>query len=128
MHFRVTGDIDSRSGVGSIIDSLSGSTRQHFLSKNYGAGLLGVVVVLMCQDANLNLKKRVSFAKKKKKVYLDIMLDLDQMRQAEHEIRKRIVIERLAEEVPTVLRKYSIPDFDETRFVEDLRQWLKEIG
>ena len=52
------------------------------------------------------------------------MLNFDQMRQAEHEFRKRIVAERLAQEVPGILRKYSIPDFDEARFVEDLKSWL----
>ena len=98
------------------------------MPKDYGVGLLGVVIVLMCQDPNLSLKKRVSFAKKEKKVYLDIMLDLDQMKQASPEVRKRIVTDRLAEEVPGVLHKYAIPDFDEARFLADFKGWLKDIG
>ena len=56
------------------------------------------------------------------------MLDLDQMRHAEHERRKRIVVERLAQEIPEVLSKYSIRDFDEARLEKDLKGWLTDIG
>ena len=54
------------------------------------------------------------------------MLDLEEMRQADQQIRKKIVAERLADEVPDVLRKYSISDFDKVRFIEDFKSWLLE--
>jgi hypothetical protein len=56
------------------------------------------------------------------------MLNLEQMRRAEPRDRRKIVIERLAEEVPEILRKYSIQDFDHARFFADLTNWLKDIG
>ena len=56
------------------------------------------------------------------------MLDLEEMRQADQQIRKKIVAERLADEVPDVLRKYSISDFDKVRFIEDFKSWLLEIN
>jgi hypothetical protein len=106
---------------------LSGPTRRFFVPKDYGAGLSGLVVVLMCRDPELNFKQRIRFARKEKKLYMDVMLDLAQMRSAEWEERTRIIVERLAQEIPTVLHKYSLKEFDETRFVGDLRGWLKSV-
>ena len=56
------------------------------------------------------------------------MLDLDEMRQADQQVRKKYVAERLADEVPDVLRKYSISDFDKVRFIEDFKSWFLEIN
>ena len=63
MHFRITGDIKSESGVGKILTDLSGPTRLFFKNKDYGNGINGIVVVLMCQDSSLNLKRRFRFSK-----------------------------------------------------------------
>lgn len=128
MHLRITSDANAESGVGQVVDEISGPTRRHFVPKDYGVGLLGVAVVLMCRNPELDFQPRLRFARKDKTVFMDVMLDLEQMRKAEHELRKRIVIEQLTEKIPPVLRNYSIRDFDEARFVEDLKRWLTEIS
>ena len=126
MHLRLTGDTSAESGLDPIF-SWSEPTRKYFVSKHYGNGLLGVVVVLMCQDPALNLKRRVRFSKKEKKLYLDIMLDLNQIRTASPSARKRFVVERLSSEIPELLKKYRFLDFDEAKFVDDLRSWLRVL-
>ncbi len=127
LHLRITSDANEESGVGEVVDEISGPTRKHFATKSYGIGILGIGVVLMCRNPELKFKQRLTFSKADKRLSMDVMLDLAQMRQADHQGRKRIIRERLAEEVPAVLRKYSIPDFDEERFVADLKHWLAEI-
>jgi hypothetical protein len=124
MHVRITGDTNQESGIGPIIGAISGPTRQQFLPRSYGEGLLGIGVVLMCRDAGLKFKRRVRFAKKTKILYLDIMLDSKQMQMADPEVRKRVVLDRIAQEVPDLLRKYGFQDFDMVAFTEDLRSWL----
>lgn len=124
MHLRITGDINAESGVAEVVYEISGPAATYFKANNYGGGLLGLVVVLMCRDPEINFKRRIRFSKKDKKLYMDIMLNLEQLKNAVHEIRKKTIAERIADEVPIVLRKYSIPDFDEARFVEDLKTWL----
>jgi hypothetical protein len=124
MHFRITGDIEAESGLGQIITSLSGPTRQHFLTRDYGIGLLGIGVVLVCQDPNLNLKQRIRFSRKEKQFYLDIMLDLEQMQKSPPKVRTIIVLRRIAEDVPAILTRYKVKAFDEMRFGNDLREWL----
>lgn len=127
MHLRITGDTASESGLGEVISWMSGPTRQHFLLRDYGGGLVGIGVVLMCQNERLNLRRRIRLSKKDKRLYMDIMLNLEQMRTAHPESRKKIVVELIKEEVPAVLRKYSIQDFDYTRFTDDLNTWLNGI-
>ena len=55
---------------------------------------------------------------------MDIMLDLDELRPLDHSKRRRLIAARILEEVPAVLTKYAIADFDQTRFIEDLRAWI----
>ncbi len=81
----------------------------------------------MCREPSLSFKQRIHFAKKERTLFLDIMLDLNQMQRADDNIRRKTVIERLAEEVPLILDKYTIPDFDKARFVGDMKSWLIDI-
>lgn len=128
MHLRLTGDTAAAAGIGPIITELSGPTRQHFLPKSYGASLLGICIVLMCQDPALNLKRRIRHSKKESMLYMDIMLDLPTMKAASPEERKRLVMQRLHGEVPEVLSRYKIPDFNKEAFVADLREWIEITG
>lgn len=127
MRLMVTSDANSESGVGQVIDEICGPTLQYFAPKKYGDGLASLGVVLMCRDPELHFKRRIRFSRKEKTVYMDVMLDLAQMRQATHEVRKQIICERLFEEIPAVVRKYSIKDFDDALFEQDLKAWLSEI-
>lgn len=128
MRVRITSDANAESGIGPVVYETSGPTRRYFAAKSYGLGLLGVVIVLMCRDPELNFRRRLRFDRKKQTVLMDIMLDLTEMRNAAHERRKQIVLERIAVEAPEVLKKYSIREFDESAFVTDLRSWLSEIA
>src|SRR5437016_3849264 len=98
MHLRITCDANAESGVGIIIDEMSGPARKHFISKEYGDGLKGVVIVFMCRNSDLNFKQRIRFSKKDKTLYMDVLLDLKHMIQATPQERKRTVINSLADE------------------------------
>lgn len=128
MKLNLLSDTDWESRIDKVLDELSATGyRRLFESHNYGAGLAGIIVVFMCRDSSLHFKRRIRFVKREKMLYIDIMLNLDQMRQIEHLERKKIVARQLADELPTILRKYSIPNFEKVRFIEDLRNWLKDI-
>ena len=126
MRIGITGDIDEKSGLMQVIIDWSGPAKQYFSSKNYGVGLMGLFVVLMCQNAHLDLKQRVRFTKKDKTLYLDLMLNLNEMKRTTNlQTKKELVADRLLSEISRVLKKYAISDFDETRFTEDLKNWLQ---
>jgi hypothetical protein len=101
---------------------------EYFREKFYGEGLLGVTVLFMCQDPSLNLKRRIRLSKVERKLYLDIMLDLPTMKAADPLSRKRIIANLLRKEVPEVISKYKISDFDSSRFIADLDKWVESTG
>ena|SRR6266498_5867797 len=126
MLVRITADANKESGVADVIFDISGPTRKYFATRDYGPGLHGLGVILMCRDSVLNFKRRLRLSRKDRTLYMDVMLDLERMRRSEHQSRKLVILELLAEEIPAILRKYSIADFDEVRFVEDLKRCLTE--
>jgi hypothetical protein len=126
MHLRITGDTNEESGVGRVIDDISGPTRKRFLQASYGDALLGIVIVLMCRDPQLNFKQRIRRSTKEKKLYIDIMLSLDQMRPLDHQERGRVIAERLLAEVPPIIAKYRLPDFDLPAFTRDFQEVISE--
>ena len=126
MDLCITCDANAESGVGEVIDEISGPTRRHFRTKDYGVGMTDMGVVLMCRNPKLNFERRIRFVRKAKTLYMDVMLDPDQMKQADHEARKKVVVQRLLEDIPVVLAKYSIDGFDDARFLSDLRGLLTD--
>ena len=124
MRLAITSDSNAGSGVGEVVDELSGPTEMHFVPKDYGAGLVRIVVVLMCRDPELAFKRRLRLSAKERILYMDIMLDLDQMRRANHQTRRKLIVEQLIREIPAVLRKYKDLDFDEAHFLQDLTAWF----
>ena len=127
MELFITSDANEGSGVGKVVGEISGPTRKHF-ERDYGPGVNGICVCLMCRDPYLKFKRRLRFSKKDKVLYMDIMLDFPQMRELSHEQRKAIILQRLGDEIPTILRKYAFKEFDEPRFVDDLKNWLLKGG
>src|SRR5712664_426702 len=69
-----------------------------FEDNDYGESVAEIGIILMCQDASLNLKQRIRFAKQKRDLSMDIMLDLEQMMQLDHESRRRIIAEKIVTE------------------------------
>jgi hypothetical protein len=129
MRLSILGDYNRESGLGQVtIDLSRADYKEYFAAKNYGNGLLGVAVIFMCRNPALNFKQRVRLSKKKKILYMDIMLDLPEMKSLTHEARRRLAIQRLSKEVPETLFKYEIPDFDKGLFTSDLKSWLDSLG
>ena len=59
---------------------------------------------------------------------MDIMFSLPDMIALDDEGRKRLVAERLWQEVPAIVSKYKIQDFDTERFLADYENWLRGTG
>ena len=125
MRLIISGDINESSGLVKVITDLSGSTERRFLDKNYGAGIASIVIILMCHEPSLVLKRRIRFTKKDKMLGFDMMLDFNEMKRLDHAARKQRVVELILADAPIILDKYSIPDFDKVRFMEDFTSWLK---
>ena len=125
----ILGDFDWESRLDHVLYELSDlEFSDYFSNQDYGGDLVKLVVGLICQDSELNLRPRIRLAKKEKTLYMDVMLDLYEMRTATQEMRKRIVATRLSNEVPSILSKYKLVGFDTARFIVDLAQSIARIG
>lgn len=129
MRFNLLLDHEWDSKVDQVLHALDDlGYRDYFSQRDYGSGLAGVTVVFMCRDPDLIFKRRIRMDKKEKKLYMDLMLDLPSMKDADRATRQRHMIDRLDKEVPEVLAKYKLEDFDKARFIADLGEWLAATG
>ncbi len=126
MHVRITGDFATDSGLGRFVDEWSGPVRKHFQSRDYGNGLAGLVLVLMCQDSNLQLRRRRRFDGKERKLYLDVMLSLDEMKSASEVAKRKLVVDKIMQEVTdALLEGKKVASFDATGFLSELIGFLE---
>lgn len=129
MQFNILSDSNWEARIEEALYPLSDlGYRQYFEEIDYGIGLLGIVVVVMCRDPDLNFKQRIRLVKNEKILYMDIMLESPAMEVASTEGRKKIVIERLLKDVPPIISKYKIDDFDSPRFISDFEGWMQKTG
>ena len=128
MRFNLLSDANWESKVDKVLDSISGfGYHELFQQKDYGDSLDGVTVVFMCRNPEYNFKQRIRHSKKEKKLYVDIMLDLNQFIQIEQTDREKILAQKLVAELPLIIDKYKFPDFDLTKFENDLKKFLQRI-
>ena len=100
---------------------------QYFSEQDYGTSLEGLVVVLMCRNPDLNFKQRIRLSKKDKILYMDIMLYLPQILELDQKERERIIIGKLIAEIPVIIKKYKLKDFDLAKFETDLIRYMSKI-
>jgi hypothetical protein len=128
MRLNILCDADSEAKVDKVLHYLSGiEYRRFFEERNYGNTIVGVTLVLMCQDSQLKLKQRIRFSKKEKKLYIDLMLDLLQFKQIDQVQRNKIVTDKIINQVPSIIAKYKFADFELTQFESDLKKIFKQI-
>jgi hypothetical protein len=129
MRINIVSDAHWESQMDRVVRSLSFSGyKTIFDSKDYGIGLKGISIVLMCRDPSLAFERRIRFVRREKRLYIDIMFDLNAFRDMDDKDRTFAVLSQMRHEVPAVLRKYSIPQFDCQRFVEDFIGWLNSLS
>ncbi|MDQ1925103.1 hypothetical protein [Massilia pseudoviolaceinigra] len=128
MRLNILSDANWQSRVDLILNWLSSTSyRQFFSDQDYGDGLCGVSVVLICRDPALNFKRRLRHSKKEKKLYMDIVLPLEDFVNANAVSRKAMVIDSLLVEVPKIVAKYSIPGFSAERFFVDFAEVFSNL-
>ena len=128
MRFFITCDSFWEAQVDKVIDRIDDTGyKRYFSEQDYGTSLDGITVVLMCQAPNLNLKQRIRLSKKEKKIYLDIMLDLPHFLEIAQKEREKIIVDKLIAEIPPIITKYKLADFNLAKFETDLKNWMSKI-
>ena len=138
MRVFVTSDSAGGTGVGEACDSISEQIAVEFKAKTFGPGLSEVAIVLMCRDPGYGFKQRVRHAKAERILYLDVMLDWDEMLRAGP--RRRVagtrdafalrlaVLGAMKRTVREVFGRRKIPDFDVPGFLGEFDAVCDRLG
>src|SRR5262245_53200049 len=107
MKIFLTSDSSWESRVDKVVERLSDyKLVDYFREKQYGDGIQGVAIVLVCREFLVNKKPRNRFAKKEATLHMDVMLDFEVLKAASTEARLRITAEHLLKDVVAVVEKY----------------------
>lgn len=128
VRFNVLSDADWETKV-TDINLMLPDNKEYFQRCDYGHGVIGITVVLMCRGPYTNFKQRIRFAKAEKTLWTSCWT-FTKMCEATDDQRKKIVATRLYNEVPIIVEKYKkkIVDFDADRFNADLQKWIEDMG
>jgi hypothetical protein len=130
MRFNIVSDANIETKVASQVTSEFPSREiedwLHF--KNYGNDLVDIFIVLMCRNPDYNFKQRIRMDRKDKALYIDLMLDYYCFTSdITQEDRINVVAKKIMGEVPPIIKKYKLKDFDLDLFMNDLKKYFKEI-
>jgi hypothetical protein len=128
LRLNILADFYWETHIDKVLNTLSDNGyRRYFLEQDYGTSLEGVTIVLICQNPNLNLKQRIRLSKKEKKIYLDIMLNLNQFLEINEKEREKVIVKKIITEVPQIIAKYKLGDFNLAKFKVDLENCMSKI-
>jgi hypothetical protein len=123
----VTSDSVAGTGVGEVSGAVSKQIELEFKPKTFGPGLGGVAIILMCRDPAYGFKQRVRHAKAERILYLDVMLDWDDMLCAGPR-RQMAVLDAMKRTVREVFARRKISDFDVPGFLGDFDAICDRLG
>ena len=127
MDCTILGDCDHDSGLPDVLLWLSCPEQEEAFARDYGEGLDSIVIDLVCSKHIVDVKPRIRHAKKEKRLYMDIILVYAEFVSATAERRKEIVLKRLLEDVPRVVRKYKFSDFETEGFISDFNRYYSDL-
>lgn len=130
MKFNITSDTNHETKIGNqVTDQFPArEVEDWFYFRNYGSDLLDVFIVLMCRNPEYNFKQRIRMDKKDKALYIDLMLDYNYfVSDITQEDRIKVVANKMMDEIPPIIKKYKLKDFDVDLFMKDLKKYLKKI-
>lgn len=131
MKFDITSDTNYETKISDHVTTQfpSREVEDWLYFKNYGSDLVDIFIVLMCRNPERNFKQRIRMDRKNKALYVDLMLDYDYfVSDITQEDRVNIVAKKIIEEVPPIVKKYKLRDFDLDLFMADLKEYFKKIG
>ena len=123
----ITADSDYFTKVGELTQEFN-PIEAYIEDQDYGSSIDEICVVFLCQDFDFEFKPRIRFVKKELCLYMDIVLDYQQMVKADEMTQKKIMGSRLLSDTSKIIAKYKFKDFDLPRFEKDLKEQLELHG
>lgn len=125
----ITCDTNQETGIRDAILSLTANNFYNFIEEvNYGNTLQHLAIFFMCLDPKIQFKPRIRFTRMDQTLCLDIILDYYQFVMMTHEQRVSELCKKLILEMPVIIQKYEIIDFDLDKLVRKFSQWFNEYN
>lgn len=131
MNLGITSDSFVTTMTGSAVDAVRSHGYETALcTGDYGHGLAKIFIVATCRSADdaTRFKRRIRLDHKRLTLYVDVFLDYHLMVQGPDERRIDHLVRKLYNEIPPIVEKYKLKNFDTQRFVTDFRAFLAGTG
>jgi len=134
MKFKVLLDYDTLSGLREVDIDLVDNYKfnDYFINKNYSCSqIIKIVIILFCRNPEYEFKQRIRLYKNDKVLYIDLMFDLNIMKELDHNSRCELTASKFINEIPIIIKRYikrkQITNFDIERFTDDLTNFFENI-
>ena len=118
-------------GVDKIINLLpSRELKDFFFNKNYGKYLDGMQIILLCCNPlhfGNELEDKNIYSKNKKLLKIFFVLDFNLFMKIEQAEKNKIAFNKLVDEVPAIIKKCKVKDFNLEEFTKDWTSFLHTI-
>ncbi|TPG29772.1 hypothetical protein [Flavobacterium pectinovorum] len=131
MRFSITSDTNYETKVSDQVTTQfpAREVEDWLYFKNYGDDLVEIFIVLMCRSPEYNFKQRIRMDRKNKILYIDLMLDYHYfVSNINQDDRINNVANKIINEIPPIIKKYKLKDFNVDLFMKDLKDYLKKIS
>ena len=130
MRFGIVSDASYEAKISQVTGAFHARELEDWLHfKNYGGDIVDIGIVLMCRNPEYNFKQRIRMDRKNKILSIDLMLDYYYFTSdITPEDRISVVAKKIMEEIPPIVKKYKLKDFDLDLFMEDINGHLKKTG
>jgi hypothetical protein len=133
MRFFIILDHDPRSGLNEVLDEIDyNGMKEYFQNREYGSdNFKNITIIFMCRNQEFQFHKRIELSKIEKKLYIDLIFDLNEMMNLDLESRLKLVAKMIIQEIPLIISRYikrkKIINFDLKRFTNDLTNFFEKI-
>lgn len=125
----MSAEYEHETEVGKILHELMDDGLFNFFeTRNYSEAQFEIFAVLSCLSPESEAKQRIRYSNSEEVLYCDIMLDYDELVNANRVQKKDFVAAAILEQLPKILAKYPSFGFDTSRFSHDLKSWFSDNG
>jgi hypothetical protein len=125
MKFWIGCDIDWETRVDSVRDELIAlHFEPSFEGDQYGPGIEMIAILLTCRDPSHKFRQRTKWIADERILETDILLPHSEMIAATPEQRRTILVQALLNEVPRVIEKKKVSDFDSGLLAASMKEFF----
>jgi hypothetical protein len=128
MDIRVTCNTGNASQIGNAIRLLGeAGIAKHFEPKSYGDSVAMIAIEILSPEGS-SIENSARFSLQEGVLSFQLAFSIEEIKAMPPSDFQWVIATKLLSESPSALKTLEIPDFDQSRFFEDLRVFFEKIG